>query len=120
MRNTLKLEVEDAQYLRRDTWLHRPRRAKHMSVRSSDEAIYEVKLQGRLDATWSDWLNGVTMAFESEEDGRELMVLTGHLDQAGLRGLLTRLWDLNLTVVSVSSLDRTRNGGHRVMVTNAK
>ncbi len=78
-----------------------------MSSRSGDEATYEVRILGRLDGRWSDWLNGATMAFEGEEDGRGITVLTAPLDQAGLRGLLTRIWDLNLTVVSVASLAPT-------------
>ncbi len=78
-----------------------------MSSRLGEGSTYEVRILGRLDERWSDWLNGVTIAFAGEEDGRETTILIGHLDQAGLRGLLTRIWDLNLTVVCVGLLDRT-------------
>lgn len=82
-----------------------------MSSRSDMEATYEVRIRGRLDGSWSDWLDGVTMAID-EEDGREVTVLTGRLDQAALRGLLTRLWDLNVTVLSVVLLNPAMGGHH--------
>jgi hypothetical protein len=72
-----------------------------MNSRLDEEATYEVRVRGRLDESWSDWLNGVAMAFEDETGGGGITVLTGHFDQAALRGLLNRLWDLNLTVVSL-------------------
>jgi hypothetical protein len=78
-----------------------------MSSRLGEGATYEVRVLGRLDERWSDWLNGVTIACEGEEDGRETTILIGHLDQAGLRGLLNRIGDLNLAVVSIGLLDRT-------------
>jgi hypothetical protein len=69
-----------------------------MSSTFAEEATYEIRVRGRLDESWSDWLNGVTMAFENDARGGGITVLTGHFDQAALRGLLSRLWDLNLTV----------------------
>jgi hypothetical protein len=60
----------------------------------------------------------VTVVFEDEPDGRGTTVLAGQLDQAALRGLLTRLWDLNLTVESVAVLDRRRDGRHGAISTN--
>jgi hypothetical protein len=76
-----------------------------MISRLDGEATYEVRVQGRLDSSWSDWLNDVTVTSEDQPDGRTITVLTGHFDQAALRGLLTRLWDLNLKVVFVTVLD---------------
>ena len=51
------------------------------------------------------------MSIESErtEAGRPTTVLTGLLaDQAELRGVLNRIWDLNLAVISVNRIDRHR------------
>ena len=42
------------------------------------------------------------MTFEHNHDGDVTTVLTASLDQAALRGVLPRIWDLNLTVLSVS------------------
>ncbi len=63
----------------------------------------DIKVRGQLDAAWFDWLGGVTMTFEPEPGGLGMTLLTGSLDQSALRGLLCHLWDLNLTVVSVST-----------------
>jgi hypothetical protein len=76
-----------------------------MSHYVDEGATYEVRVQGRLDKSWSDWLNGATVAFEDEPGGLGITVLIARLDQAALRGLLNRLWDLNLTVVSVDVRD---------------
>ena len=45
--------------------------------------------------------DGMTMVYEGAEDDSPITILTGPVaDQAALRGLLTRIWDLNLTVIS--------------------
>jgi hypothetical protein len=67
--------------------------------------VYEICVRGRLDASWSDWLEGLTVTVRDTPDGRGITTLRCELDQAALRGLLTRLWDRNLTVVSVGLMD---------------
>ena len=46
------------------------------------------------------------MAFESDVDGLGFTVLRGVFDQAALRGLLSQLWNLNLTVLAVTPSSR--------------
>jgi len=59
---------------------------------------YQIRVQGRLDENWSDWFSGMTITFEGG-----VTTLTGPIaDQAALRGLMTRIWDLNLTLLSVT------------------
>ncbi len=61
---------------------------------------YEIRVQGPLDEDWSDWFHGLTIAREGTES-----VLLGRVpDQAALRGILARVWDLGLTLVSVARL----------------
>ena len=61
---------------------------------------YEIKLKGHLDQCWSDWFAGLTL---THIDGDKTM-LSGELpDQAALHGLLERVRDLNLILISVSS-----------------
>ena len=64
-------------------------------------AKYQITLQGRLDESWSEWLDGMMLVFE---DG--ITTLTGTVaDQAALRGILSKIWDLNLTLISVSRIE---------------
>jgi len=59
---------------------------------------YRIRVQGRLDESWSQWFDGLTVTFEDD-----VTTLTGPLtDQAALRGVLDRIWDLNLAVISVN------------------
>ena len=63
--------------------------------------VYQIKVQGRLDESWSGWFNNMTIAFEGDTT-----TLTGAVvDQAALRGILSRLWDLNLALISVNQIE---------------
>jgi hypothetical protein len=67
--------------------------------------IYQVKVKGVLDDRWSDWFSGMTVQEESTSDGTPVTTLTGPVaDQARLRGIVSKIWDLNLTVISVSRI----------------
>jgi hypothetical protein len=64
-------------------------------------AIYEIKLQGHLDAKWSEWFYGMTITHES--DGTTTMY--GSLpDQAVLHSVLNRVMDMNLPLISVNQI----------------
>lgn len=68
---------------------------------SGNQVVYQIRIQGRLDESWSDWFNGMTITFESG-----ITTLTGAVaDQSALRGLLCKIWDLNLTLISVNKIE---------------
>ena len=59
---------------------------------------YEIRLTGRLDAHWAAWFDGLTVSHET--DGTT--VISGPIaDQAALHGVLQRVRDLGLPLVSV-------------------
>jgi hypothetical protein len=69
--------------------------------------VYEIRIKGHLGSNWTDWFEGMTITLE--EDGDTL--ITGLVDdQAALHGLLKKVRDLGLPLVSVNPLEF--NGTH--------
>ena len=67
-----------------------------------DEGRYEIRLTGRLTAHWSEWFDGLTV----NHDGDGTTVIRGPVaDQAALHGLLQRVRDLGLPLVSVTRVE---------------
>jgi hypothetical protein len=62
---------------------------------------YAIRVKGHLDQRWADWFDGLTLTRESA--GTTL--LEGPLaDQSALHGVLTKIRDLGLPIISVQSL----------------
>jgi hypothetical protein len=79
------------------------------TVSEADEAwVYQIKVQGPLAQDWTTWFHGLSVTCETGEDSvQPVTTFTGVLaDQAALRGVLTRLWNLNLTLISLTRLGK--------------
>jgi hypothetical protein len=69
---------------------------------TSNAPYYEIRLKGHLEARWVQWFEGLTITLE--ENGNTL--LSGRLaDQAALHGILKKVRDLGLTLLSVNSVE---------------
>jgi hypothetical protein len=64
--------------------------------------LYEVRLKGHLDSRWAAWFDGLTLT--SESDGTTL-IQGPVVDQAALFGLLRKLRDVGLPLVSVAQVE---------------
>ncbi|HSR34620.1 MAG TPA: hypothetical protein VLY63_28960 [Anaerolineae bacterium] len=74
--------------------------------RSSKMEIFEIRVQGGLDAQWSDWFDG--LAILPQDNGET--VLSGPVrDQAALHGLLNKIRDLGLPLLSVHQVAVSEN-----------
>jgi hypothetical protein len=71
-----------------------------------DRTRYQIKVQERLSENWSDWFGGMRITVECRGDGASITTLIGVVaDQAALRGILDKIWDLNLTLISVLPIE---------------
>jgi hypothetical protein len=81
-------------------------------LKSVKPSPYQIIIQGELNESWSDWLGDVVFEVKNDSLGKNQTRICGTLpDQAALRGLLTKIWDLNLTIVSVIIEEDISNGG---------
>ncbi len=62
---------------------------------------YEIKLKNHLDEQWASWFDGWTI---TNIDDEEVILTCSETDHAGLHGVLDKIRDLNLTIISVNRL----------------
>ena len=70
--------------------------------KNNQQQCYEIRLKGHLDDRRAEWFEGLTITLEDNGD----MLLTGPvIDQAALHGLLKKVRDLGMPLVSVSPVE---------------
>jgi hypothetical protein len=76
---------------------------RHASTEDHDEpGLYEIRLKGHLDNRWADWFEG--LSFTHDSDGTT--ILCGPVvDQAALHGLLKKVRDLGIPLLSVMRVE---------------
>ena len=75
---------------------------RHLPTGDLDATRYEIRLAGRLEARWAAWFDGLTVS----HDGDGTTLISGLVaDQAALHGLLQRVRDLGLPLVSVTKTE---------------
>jgi len=68
----------------------------------SQPILYQIRIKGHLDRQWTDWFGGLAIMLEENGD----TLLTGPvIDQAALHGLLKKVRDLGMPLVSVNSVE---------------
>jgi hypothetical protein len=68
-----------------------------LSENNYEPGLYEIRIKGHLDDHWTVWFEGLTITLEN--DG--ITLLKGRVDQAALHGLLRKVRDLGMPLVSV-------------------
>jgi hypothetical protein len=67
------------------------------------QGIYQIRVQGNLEARWSDWFDGFAITPAGEN---ETLLVGPVADQPALHGLLHKIRDLGLPLLSVQQLER--------------
>jgi hypothetical protein len=77
--------------------------------------VYQIRIKGHLGREWTDWFEGLTITQEGDGD----TLLTGPVvDQAALHGLLKKVRDLGMPLVSVSPVEPGQAGASEIKPSN--
>jgi len=66
---------------------------------------YQIRLKGQLDSEWAEWFGGLTIT--PDDSGTTLLTGAG-IDQAALHGVLKKLRDLGLILISINPIEPDR------------
>ena len=70
-------------------------------------ATYQIIVQGYLEKHWSDWFEGMDILPNVNKEGMRFTKLTGIIiDQAALHGVIRKLYDLGMPLLSVICIDQ--------------
>ncbi len=77
--------------------------AQNQPTASSVTKIYEIHIEGHLDSTWSEWLDGLEV--QLLENG-ETILFGPIVDQSALLGVLNKLGRMNISLISVNEIKK--------------
>ena len=67
------------------------------------QAVYQIRVKGNLDSKWSDWFDGLTISLQANHE----TLLAGPVaDQCALHGLLAKIRDLGLPLLSIERMEK--------------
>jgi hypothetical protein len=76
-------------------------------ISKENPLIYEIRVEGLVDSLWAEWFDGMAITYAY---GKET-ILTGELqDQTALHGVLGRIRDLGINLISVRRIIRDQQG----------
>lgn len=78
---------------------------------SNQPMVYQIRLKGHLGSQWTDWFEGLTITLE---DSGDTLLVGPVVDQAALHGLLKKVRDLGMPLVSVSPFEPGQAGASEV------
>jgi hypothetical protein len=85
---------------------------RNSQIKTSQPWVYQIRIEGHLGFPWTDWFKGLTVTLEDNGD----TLLTGPVvDQAALHGLLKKVRDLGMHLVSVNRVEYSQTDmSHKV------
>jgi hypothetical protein len=72
------------------------------------QPVYRICVQGRLSQTGAAWFEGFTLTMDETKSPLQTCLQGPVMDQAALHGLLSRIRDLGMTLITVQRLDERR------------
>ena len=77
----------------------------------SQSIIYQIRIKGHLGCQWTEWFGGLTITME---DSGETLLTGPVVDQAAMYGLLKKVRDLGMPLISVNRIELSREDGSDV------
>jgi hypothetical protein len=104
-RGMIKLTADNTERILMTAKKQNPTESHQLSPQNNG-GIYEIKIKGLLDDHWQQWFEGMTLKRqENIEVGQDSTLIRGRIvDQPALHGLLAKIRDLNLTLLSVREI----------------
>lgn len=69
---------------------------------TAEPLAYQIRLKGQLDSDWAEWFGGVSI---TQAENGETLLISPAIDQATLHGLLKKVRDLGLPLISINPIE---------------